>query len=106
MKFKYPLKTHKTGGFYPESGGCGYCGKSNSENKFIVITMSAMEQFGSSNVYTPADVETSFQLIDHGVTKTGKGITVFKNTSDVFFCSTNCLRDFFNTIVDDFELGK
>ena len=68
--------------------------------------MSAKEQIGDTTSYCPADVKTSFELIDHGITKTGKGITVFENTNDAFFCSTKCLRNFFNTLVDDFEKGE
>ncbi|WLQ15658.1 hypothetical protein O5O45_06985 [Hahella aquimaris] len=105
MKFTYPLPTHKTGGFYPPTGKCGYCGNSN-EGNFVVISQSAMEKIPGTNSYAPADVITSFSLLDHGVTKTGQGITIFENTNDAFFCSTECLRNFLNAIVDDFEAGK
>lgn len=105
MKFKYPLPNHEKGGFYPPSGNCGYCGKSN-DGKFVIITMSSMEQIPGTTSFAPSDSETSFELLDHGVTQSGKGLVVFKNTSDAYFCSIKCLRNFFNRIVDDFEAGE
>jgi hypothetical protein len=66
--------------------------------------MNAMEEYAPDS-WTPADVRTSLRLIDHDVTQGGVPITVFENLHDAFFCSTQCLRDFFNQVITDFENG-
>ena len=101
---KYPLKIHKTGGFFPASGKCGHCGNSNN-GKFVTISFGAQELIAPKTL-VPAKVETTFSLIDHGVTESGKHLTVFKNVNDAFFCSTDCLRQFLNQVVTDFERGE
>ena len=102
---KYPLETHRTGGFYPPSGCCGFCGSPTNGN-FVAISMNAMQLMAGSNTSVPAEVETSLSLIDHGVTKAGVKLEVFRNTNDAFFCSIKCLKAFFNMVVDDFENGS
>ena len=98
---KYPLKNHKTGGFYPASGKCGYCDESTN-GRFVVISFSAMTEFAPGRL-APAEVQTSFGLFDHGVTKSGAPLNIFENTKDAFLCSTACLRSFLNQLVTDFE---
>ena len=100
---KYPLKTHKTGGFFPASGKCGYCGKPN-EGKFVAICYSAMKEI-SPKTFAPINVKTSFSLKDHGVTQSGRSLTIFQDGNDAYFCSISCLRQFFIQIVNDFENG-
>ena len=100
---KYPLQLHRTGGFFPASGACGFCGKSNNGH-FVCISFSAMEEIKPGTL-APANVEMTFGFADHGVTKTGIPLTIFKNVNDAFFCSTECLRKFFNQLVTDFEQG-
>ncbi|MES2041461.1 MAG: hypothetical protein V4495_26895 [Pseudomonadota bacterium] len=101
---KYPLKTHKTGMFFPASGCCGQCGKSNN-GKFACLTFSAMERIGNTDSFGPADVIKSVHLCDHGVNASGKGFTLFENIDDAYFCSTACLRAFFDQVITDFDNG-
>ncbi|PXX33698.1 hypothetical protein [Undibacterium pigrum] len=102
---KYPLKTHKTGKFFPASGNCGTCGKP-SDGKFICFSINASERIGDTDSFAPADFITSVSLMDHGVTDSGKPLTLFDDINDTFFCSTVCLRTFFNQVITDFENGR
>ena len=64
--------------------------------------MSAMEELEGVRAFVPSDAVLSLDICDHGVTKK-PGLQVFKTTRDAYFCSTDCLRSFFNKLVDDFE---
>jgi len=101
---KYPLQTHKTGRFFPASGTCGNCGKL-ADGKFICFSINAMERIGNTDSFAPADVITSVSLLDHGVTESGNPLTLFDDINDAFFCSTACLRAFFDRVITDFESG-
>lgn len=53
------------------------------------------------------DALTFLKLWDHGVTKNGHSLEICSNEGfsqfEFYFCSTKCLRAFFNKLVDDFE---
>ncbi len=101
---KYPLKTHKTGGYFPAHGNCGTCGNPTN-GSFVCLSISASERIGDTDSSGPANVKISVHLLNHRVTEPGSGLTLFDGINDSYFCSAVCMRAFFNQVVTDFENG-
>ena len=105
---KYPLITGEETS-YPKgaSGECAFCG-GNNRNGFVGISAGAMQSTTTPGTYVPLDDASGwFSLFDHGITKSGNPLQIVNDCDigqfEIFFCSTECLRGFFNKIVDDFE---
>jgi len=98
---KFPLENESDNESFPVDGSCAFCKGQNPEG-FIVFSFSAMERLGNTNSFAPADVKKSVYLIDHGVVENG-GVQISEGITDFIFCSTKCLRLFFNSVVDEFE---
>lgn len=97
----FPLTETKDLGIYSEDGSCAVCG-SKMGTEFLALSQSAMERMENTNSYFPAEVKKSLYLIDHR-SNSENGLHITEGISDIYFCSTKCLRSFFNTVVDEFE---
>jgi len=95
---------------YPIDGTCTYCKKPTKGN-FVALNGGALLKIPGTNMAAPDDnLISTFSLLDHGVTNSGKPLLVCRNEAfgqyELYFCSTSCLRSFFNALVDDFEALK
>jgi hypothetical protein len=95
---------------YPVDGTCTYC-KEPTKGNFVVHNGGALLRIPGTNSAAPDEnLISSLSLLDHGVTSSGKPLNVCKNEGfgqfEFYFCSTGCLRNFFKTLVDDFESLK
>ncbi|SMC29104.1 hypothetical protein SAMN02745857_03606 [Andreprevotia lacus DSM 23236] len=96
----YPLPSHRNGRFYPAKG-CGWCG-CGLDGRFVTLNFTARASAGGA-ASVAAEVQTSWSLLDHGVTASGRPLIIFQDVEDAYFCSPACLRAFFNQVVTDFE---
>jgi hypothetical protein len=105
----YPLLKGKQSHFpiKDATGGCSFC-KGASENGFVGFSAGALQAGPTPGTFFPLSNGIAwFDLFDHGVTKHGRPLHVVTECSagqfEFYFCSTKCMRSFFNKLVDDFE---
>jgi len=110
---KFPLIKGKKSYWAPFCAGkkCKICGqKDNSSNKFIALMGGALKG-NSKNAEMSSDLIGFLDLTLHNHDYKGRGgyIQIVDSSAngqfDLYFCSTKCLRKFFNLLVDEFEKG-
>ena len=110
---KFPLLCAKDGYWMPFSLGkkCSVCGEIyDKDGVFICLGGGALK--GDEKASQISSELVGFLCLSlHDQNYHGKGgyLPIADNTSngqfEFYFCSTNCLRTFFNTLVDKFENG-
>ena len=102
---KYPLNTDNNINS-PKPYRCSSCGKTTGEN-FLTLNGGALYYNSDLNAHFPDENGRAFLDISSHHDKVPTGLKIISNNDscqyEFYFCSTQCIRDFFNTIVDDLE---
>ena len=116
-----PVMKGKTTGFWPDKALCPICGKNKvfEPHSMAIMSVQAMPMNRKkicSDTNYPTDVlDLNFTLAWHGAHDGGLGenrevyttVDVFDvqgGCGELYFCSTQCLRTFLNTCVDQLEM--
>lgn len=108
---KYPLITKKDKPFYPQDNLCPICKHDRTLNsEFYVINAGALKK-GNDHTYVPDEDSKGFLSMayhpDHHSKKQGKSIEIVSGAKggqfDLYFCSTTCMRTFFDNLISEFE---
>jgi len=114
---KLPVINSRSAAFYPEDFKCPVCSQPLKEpNSFLVVNGGAMKRISRNfSEGVCEDLRGFLDIRFYG--PTGKGLGKYKNKAadreivrnskggqfDLNFCSTDCLRIFVNSIIDDME---
>jgi len=106
---KFPLIKNNKPYWKPaiKNGKCILCGEKPKHGVFIALMGGTLEgNKNSASISSNLIGFLSLNLHDHNSDKLGY-LNIADNTSngqfEFYFCSSKCLRKFFNKIVDEFE---
>lgn len=109
---KFPMISKKTKPFFPTEKICPICKVNNTtlDSEFYVLNGGALEKV-NKNTSMSSDILEGFLSVQyHSGEKNknpGVNIDIVEKSKggqfDIYFCSTNCMRQFFNKLIDTIE---
>ncbi|WP_435263863.1 hypothetical protein [Tenacibaculum sp. nBUS_03] len=109
---EYPIITKKTKSFFPNDEICPIC-KTNRitlNSEFYVLNGGALEKI-NNDTSIPSDIMEGFLSVQYHSGENsenyGFNIDIVDESKggqfDIYFCSTNCMKEFFNQLIDTIE---
>ncbi len=111
----FPVISKNTKMFYPSSRVCPICNtdRHSSNSGFYVLNAGALEEVSQETLMMSDKLKGFLKLAYHpseDSDENGFCIDIVKDSEcgqfDIYFCSTNCMRIFFNKIIDTIENKK
>ncbi len=112
FEIAFPIISKETKPFYPSENICPICNTDRrlSSSEFYVLNVGALEKV-SKNTSMMSDKLEGFCHISYhpgeDSEENGFKVDIVEAAKcgqfDIYFCSINCMRTFFNTIVDTVE---
>jgi len=110
MKLKFPVVENDR--VWPTNSICPICGKAKigEDGTFAVFMLGALKKTGEDSATISDELLGFADLFWHASDKDPDGcksVSIISNAksgqADLYFCTTNCLRKFFNLCVDELE---
>ncbi len=111
-KIEFPIITEKTGPYYPIDNLCAGCGEEIKNYEFYVINAGALEKTSEKGAHISNKLTGHFSIGYHAPypdigDKDDYSVDIIEHSAngqfDIHVCSIECLRAFFNQIVDEVE---
>jgi hypothetical protein len=109
---EYPIISKKTKSFFPTNEICPICAtnRTNLNSEFYVLNGGALEKI-NQDVSISSDKMEGFLSVQYHPEKDngnrGFNIDIVDQSKggqfDIYFCSTSCMRQFFNEFIDEIE---
>ena len=109
---EYPIISKKTKSFFPTSVVCPICATNRTKlnSEFYVLNGGALEKINKNTSMSSGKMEGFLSVQYHSGDDSencGFNFDIVDKSEggqfDIYFCSTNCMRQFFNELIDKIE---